>query len=121
MRAAVIPAVNAEWELVDVPTPTPGPGEVLIRVRASGICHNDILVSRGIIPFPPFAPAVLGHEPAGEIVSVGPGVTGRRVGDRVGVPWIQGTCGHCDHCARNRPLSGLAAIRCAAPAMTGVT
>jgi D-arabinose 1-dehydrogenase-like Zn-dependent alcohol dehydrogenase len=121
MKAAVVTAVNAEWELVDIPTPTPGPGEVLIRVRASGICHNDILVTRGVIPFPPFSPAVLGHEPAGEIVSVGPGVTSRRVGDRVGVPWIQGTCGHCDHCARNLPLSGLAAIRCAEPAMTGIT
>src|SRR3954454_23866056 len=101
MRAAVIPEVNAAWELREIPTPEPGPGEVLVRVRASGICYNDVLVTHGIIPFPPFSPAVTGQEPAGEVAAVGAGVTGRQVGDRVGVPWIQGTCGRCDHCARH--------------------
>jgi dehydrogenase len=121
MKAAVIPEVNAAWEIQDVPTPRPGPGEVLIRVRASGICYNDVLITHGIIPFPPFSPAVVGHEPAGEVVEVGPGVSSRNVGDRVGTPWIQGTCGSCDYCARNLPLSGQAAFRCPAPAMTGIT
>lgn len=121
MKAAVIPEVNAAWEIQDVPTPRPGPGEVLIRVRASGICYNDVLVTHGIIPFPPFSPAVIGHEPVGEIVEVGAGVTARHIGDRVGVPWIQGTCGRCEYCARNLPLSGQAAFRCPAPAMTGIT
>ncbi|SDI17261.1 alcohol dehydrogenase catalytic domain-containing protein [Nonomuraea jiangxiensis] len=121
MQAAVIPEVNTAWELREIPTPRPGPGEVLIRVRASGICYNDVLISRGIIPFPAFSPAVIGHEPAGEVVEVGAGVTARRTGDRVGVTWIQGTCGRCDYCALGLPVSGQAAFRCAAPAMTGLT
>ncbi|MDP9870270.1 MULTISPECIES: alcohol dehydrogenase catalytic domain-containing protein [Streptosporangium] len=121
MKAAVIPEVNAAWELREVPTPRPGPGEVLIRVHASGICHNDVLATRGIIPFPAFSPAVTGHEPVGEVVEVGAGVTSRKVGDRVGTTWIQGTCGRCDYCALELPVSGQAAFRCAAPAMTGFT
>jgi alcohol dehydrogenase/propanol-preferring alcohol dehydrogenase len=121
MQAAVIPGVGAGWEIREIPTPSPGPGEVLIRVHASGICFNDVLVTQGIIPFPPFAPAVTGHEPAGEIVEVGAGVTARALGDRVGTTWIQGTCGRCDYCAQHLPLSGQAAFRCPAPAMTGIT
>lgn len=121
MQAAVIPDVNTAWELREIPTPRPGPGHVLIRVHASAICYNDVLVTRGFIPFPAFSPAVTGHEPAGEVVEVGAGVTTRRTGDRVGVTWIQGTCGRCDYCALGLPLSGQAAFRCAAPAMTGFT
>ncbi|MFC5183299.1 alcohol dehydrogenase catalytic domain-containing protein [Actinomadura harenae] len=121
MKAAVIPEVNAAWRIQEVPTPEPGPGEVLVRVHASGICHNDVLTTRGIIPFPPFSPAVLGHEAVGEVVRVGAGVTARQAGDRVGVPWIQGTCGRCDYCARNLPLSGEAAFECRMPRMTGIT
>ncbi|WP_026413622.1 alcohol dehydrogenase catalytic domain-containing protein [Actinomadura oligospora] len=121
MKAAVIPEVNAAWRIQEVPTPEPGPGEVLVRVRASGICFNDVLTTRGIIPFPPFSPAVLGHEAAGEVVGVGAGVTSRQEGDRVGVPWMQGSCGRCDYCARNLPLSGQAAFECAMPRMTGIT
>lgn len=121
MKAAVIPEVNAAWEIQEIPTPQPDPSEVLIRVHASGICYNDVLVTKGIIPFPLFSPAVTGHESAGEVVEVGAGVTSRKVGDRVGIPWIQGTCGRCDYCALNQPLSGQAAFRCPAPAMTGIT
>jgi alcohol dehydrogenase/propanol-preferring alcohol dehydrogenase len=121
MKAAVIPEVNATWRIQEVPTPEPGPGEVLVRVRASGICFNDVLTTRGIIPFPPFSPAVAGHEPVGEVVQVGPGVTARQVGDRVGVPWMQGTCGRCAYCVRNLPLSGHAAFGCEMPRMTGIT
>lgn len=120
MKAAVIPEVGAAWELRDVPTPQAGPGQVLVRVRAAGICHNDVLATRGIIPLA-ISPAVTGHESVGEVVEVGAGVTARAVGDRVGVPWIQGLCGRCDHCRLNLPLTGLGAFRCPAPAMTGFT
>lgn len=121
MKAAVIPEVNGRWEIREVPTPRPGPGEVLIRVHACGICLNDVWATKGFIPFPSTDPAITGHEPAGEVVEVGPGVTSRRVGDRVGVTWIQGTCGRCDHCRRGVPVSGQAAFACAAPATTGFT
>ncbi|MEU4776281.1 alcohol dehydrogenase catalytic domain-containing protein [Micromonospora sp. NPDC023644] len=121
MRAAVVPEVNARWEVVELPTPRPGPGEVLVRVRASGLCVNDVLASRGAIPFPAVSPAVPGHEPVGEVVEVGAGVTARRVGDRVGVTWVQGACGRCDYCRLNLPLSGQAALNCQAPRTTGFT
>ncbi len=121
MKAAVIPKVNAAWELREIPTPRPSTGEVLIRVHASGICYNDVLVTQGIIPFPAFSPAVTGHESAGEVVEVGAGVVSRKVGDRVGTTWIQGTCGRCDYCTLSLPVSGQAAFRCAAPRMTGFT
>ncbi|WP_422647513.1 alcohol dehydrogenase catalytic domain-containing protein [Actinoalloteichus caeruleus] len=121
MKATVISSVGEPWRLAEIPTPSAGPGEVLVRVRASGICLNDVLASRGIIPFPSTAPAVPGHEAAGEVVEVGAGVTSRRPGDRVGVPWIQGTCGRCAHCSRDPRLSGHAAFACVAPAMTGFT
>jgi alcohol dehydrogenase len=49
-------------------------------------------------------PRTLGHEPVGEIIAVGPGVTARKTGDRVGVPWVQRTCGRCEWCARGKPI-----------------
>lgn len=121
MKAAVVPAVNAPWEIREIPTPRPGPGEVLIRVHASGICGNDVWLTRGVFPFPPIDPTVVGHEPAGEVVEVGPGVTSRHVGDRVGATWIQDTCGRCDYCKLNLPLTGQSGMNCAAAAMTGIT
>jgi D-arabinose 1-dehydrogenase-like Zn-dependent alcohol dehydrogenase len=121
MLASVCPGVGQAWELREVPTPVPGPGEVLIRVRASGICHNDVWVTDGTLPYPAIEPAIVGHEPAGEVVEVGAGVTGRKVGDRVGATWIQAGCGSCDYCVRNLPLTGITGLNCAAPAMTGLT
>lgn len=121
MKAAVIPAVNAPWVVQDVPTPRPGPGDVLIRVHASGICGNDVAAARGQLPFPSFSPAIPGHEPVGEIVEIGADVTSRAVGDRVGTTWIRDTCGRCDYCRLGRPVSGTAAVLCAAPVSTGFT
>jgi D-arabinose 1-dehydrogenase-like Zn-dependent alcohol dehydrogenase len=121
MKAVVIPEVNGAWEIREVPTPHPGPGELLMRVQASGICVNDVLSTQGIIPFPSADPAIPGHEPVGEVVEVGPGVTSRRVGDRVGTTWIRGTCGRCDYCRQELPVSGQAAFNCVAPTATGFT
>lgn len=121
MKAAVIPGVGERWELRDVPVPRPGFGEVLIRVRASGICFNDVLTTKGFIPFPSASPAVTGHEPVGEVVEVGEGVTSRRTGDRVGTTWVQAGCGRCDYCRRDLPVTGQTALNCAAPVTTGFT
>ena len=121
MKAAVVAEVGAPWEIREVPTPRPGPGEVLIRVYASGVCHNDVWLTNGVYPFPPIDPMITGHEPAGEVVEVGPGVTSRVVGDRVGATWVQGTCGRCDYCKLNLPVTGQSAMNCVAPAMTGMT
>ncbi|MDZ4338884.1 MAG: alcohol dehydrogenase catalytic domain-containing protein [candidate division NC10 bacterium] len=102
MRAAVVPSVHATWELREVPKPDPGPNQVLIKIRASGICYTDVHQTRGELPGD--FPRILGHEPVGEVVAVGPGVTTRRIGDRVGVPWIQASCGRCEWCARGKPM-----------------
>ncbi|GIF07041.1 alcohol dehydrogenase catalytic domain-containing protein [Actinoplanes siamensis] len=121
MKAAVVPAVGQRWELREVATPRPGPGQVLVRVHACGVCHNDVWLSRGVLPFPPLDPVITGHEAVGEVVEAGPGVTARRPGDRVGVTWVQGTCGRCAYCRRGLPLTGQSGMNCAEPVMTGVT
>ena len=102
MKAAIVPSVNSRWEIQEVPTPEPGPGQVLIKIHASGVCYTDVHQTRGELPGP--FPRTLGHEPVGEIVGIGVGVSTRRVGDRVGVPWIQTTCGRCEWCLRGRPM-----------------
>lgn len=102
MRAAVAVAAGKAWELQDLPKPEPGATQVLIRIRASGICFTDVHQTRGELPGP--FPRTLGHEPAGEVVAVGSAVRTRKVGDRVGVPWIQYTCGRCEWCLRGKPF-----------------
>ena len=100
MRAAVVTAINGPWEVRDVPRPEPGANQVLVKMHASGICYTDVHQTLGHIPGA--FPRILGHEPVGEVVAIGPGVASRKVGDRVGVPWIQATCGRCEWCARGR-------------------
>jgi len=102
MKAAVVPAVNSSWEIKDVPQPQPGPNQVLVKMHASGICYTDVHQTLGHLPGP--FPRVLGHEPVGEVVAVAPGVTTRKVGDRVGTAWIQSTCGRCEWCLRGRKM-----------------
>ena len=102
MQAAIVPSANSAWVLQDVPTPEPGPNQVLIKIRASGMCYTDVHQARGEIPGS--FPRTLGHEPVGEIVAVGAGVTARKVGDRVGVPWLQSSCGRCEWCFRGKPM-----------------
>ena len=100
MKAAVVTAPNEKWRIQEVLTPNPGPNQVLIRIRASGICFTDVHQTKGELPGP--FPRVLGHEPVGEIAAVGAGVRTRRVGDRVGVAWVMSTCGRCEWCLRGR-------------------
>jgi alcohol dehydrogenase len=102
MKAVVVPAARARWEVKEVPTPDPGPNQVLIRIKASGLCYTDVHITHGAIPTT--FPRTLGHEPVGEIVAVGPGVTTRRAGDRVGVPWVQASCMRCEWCLRGQPM-----------------
>lgn len=102
MKAAIAPGKNQKWEIKDFPTPKPGPNQVLIKIHASGICYTDVHQTEGLLPGP--FPRVLGHEPVGEIVEIGAGVTSRKTGDRVGVPWIQTTCGRCEWCLRGKQI-----------------
>lgn len=97
MKAMRFPEAG-KAEIVDVPVPTPGPGEVLVRVGAAGICASDVAAFKGTHTFRR-PPVITGHELAGEVVGLGPGVAGCRAGDRVALEPHVG-CGHCVFCRR---------------------
>jgi D-arabinose 1-dehydrogenase-like Zn-dependent alcohol dehydrogenase len=99
MRVVQVAKPNAPLELVERPVPEPGPREVGIKIEACGICYSDSYVVTGTYPGVRY-PAVPGHEIAGRIDAVGPGVTTWRVGQRVGVGWFGGNCGTCPRCRR---------------------
>ncbi len=97
MHAMVLTAPGAPLVAQDRADPQPGPGEVRLRVRACGVCRTDLHIADGELP--PQRPAiVLGHEVVGIVDAVGAGVAGVTVGDRLGVPWLGETCGHCRYC-----------------------
>ena len=79
--------------------PVPGPGELLVAVRACGVCRTDLHVTEGDLPVhrPHVTP---GHEVVGEVVTLGDGATGFAPGDRVGIAWLRHTCGQCVYCLR---------------------
>jgi D-arabinose 1-dehydrogenase-like Zn-dependent alcohol dehydrogenase len=104
VKAAVVPKIGGKWDVREVPTPEPLANQVLIRIRASGLCYTDVHITEGHLPIPIEFPRTIGHEPVGEIVALGEGVTSRKVGDRVGVPWVQASCGRCEWCQRGKPL-----------------
>jgi len=85
-------------ELVERPVPSAGPGELLIKVRACGVCRTDLHVAEGDLPVH-LAGVTPGHEVVGEVVEAGPGCLHGR-GDRVGVAWLRSTCGACRFCRR---------------------
>jgi D-arabinose 1-dehydrogenase-like Zn-dependent alcohol dehydrogenase len=101
VKAAVVAKFKEAWELRDLPDPAPGPGQVLVRVKACGMCGAEVHILHG--HFPLKLPCVAGHEPVGEVAALGAGVTTLKVGDRVGVSWIQRGCGRCQACQSNRP------------------
>ena len=103
MRAMVLreakPIEENPLEMMELARPSPGPDEVLIRIRACGVCHTDLHEVEGDLPLPKL-PLIPGHEIAGVVESVGSEVARFREGDRVGVPWLYSTCGKCDFCRR---------------------
>lgn len=102
MRAAMYEAFGAPLVVRTVPDPEPGPGEVVVRVRASGLCRSDWHGWRGHDPDIRSLPHVPGHELAGEIAALGPDVSGWKRGDRVTVPFVAG-CGVCEPCSQGDP------------------
>ena len=115
MRAAQVPAPNAAFQLVEREIPTPGPGTMRIKVEACGICHSDSLTKEGLWPGLQY-PRVAGHEVAGVVDAVGPGVVAWKPGDRAGVGWHGGNCGWCRSCRRGDFFACETATR-----VTGVT
>ncbi|MGW7042920.1 Zn-dependent alcohol dehydrogenase [Streptomyces avermitilis] len=96
VRAAVLPAVGAPLEITGIELPEPGPGQVRVRLAAAGVCHSDLSLSDGTMRVP--VPAVLGHEGAGTVVSVGEGVTQVSPGAGVILNWAP-SCGKCHACS----------------------
>ena len=101
MRAMLLEAPREPLRLRDHPPPEPGPGEVLIRVRACGVCRTDLHILDGELTRPRL-PLIPGHEIVGEVAGVGAGAMAFDTGDRVGVPWLGWTCGVCDYCTSDR-------------------
>jgi propanol-preferring alcohol dehydrogenase len=101
MRAALLERPGERLVVREVETPRPARGEVLIRVRACGVCHTDLHIAAGEWPLKRL-PLVLGHEVVGDVAELGKGVTRHRAGDRVGVSWLYYTCGHCEFCSTDR-------------------
>jgi D-arabinose 1-dehydrogenase-like Zn-dependent alcohol dehydrogenase len=114
MRAAQVSRPNGPLEIVERAIPEPAAGSIRIKVQACGICHSDSLVKEGIYPGIQY-PRVPGHEVAGVVHAVGPGVVGWAPGQKVGVGWHGGYCGHCDQCRRGEFFA------CVTGQVTGIT
>ena len=99
MRVVQVTRAKGPLELVERPIPEPGAGSVRIKVEACGICHSDSVTKEGIWPGIQY-PRAPGHEIAGIVDALGPGVAGSKTGQRVGAGWHGGHCGHCDSCRR---------------------
>ena len=111
MSAMVLGRAGEPLRLESRPIPKPGNHELLLEVAACGVCRTDLHVADGDIHGP--LPIVPGHEIVGRVIEIGRGAGDFAVGDRVGVPWLGGTCGHCFFClGRQENL-------CDAPTFTG--
>jgi alcohol dehydrogenase, propanol-preferring len=101
MKAAILHAFKTPLSIEEVPRPQIASDEVLIQVEVCGVCHSDLHVADG--DWPQFAgivkkPLILGHEIVGRVIERGAAVETFKIGDRVGVPWLQFTCGQCEFC-----------------------
>lgn len=116
MRAMVLHrathARNDPLVLEEMPVPEPAPGQVRVRVRVCGVCRTDLHIVEGDLPEAKL-PVVPGHEVVGTVDKLGPGVRTAKIGDRVGIAWLQQTCGRCEFCLSRRENL------CAQPAFTG--
>ncbi|HVJ31804.1 MAG TPA: zinc-dependent alcohol dehydrogenase family protein [Terriglobia bacterium] len=87
--------------LADRPMPEAGQGQVLVKVAACAVCRTDLHILDGDLahPKPDLVP---GHEVVGRVIGIGAGVSGLDIGQRIGIPWLGATCGHCDYCRAGR-------------------
>ena len=114
MRAMLLERPGSELRLAEVAVPAPGPGQLLVRVKACAVCRTDLHVVDGELPGPKL-PLIPGHEIVGEVMALGAGVADRAVGERVGIPWLGHSCGHCPYCAHGEENL------CDRPGFTGYT
>lgn len=97
MLAMVLNRPGDPLELQELDVPQPGAGQLLLKVAACGICRTDLHIVDGELT-EPLLPLVPGHQIVGRVARCGAGVSGVAVGQRVGVPWLGGTCGSCRYC-----------------------
>jgi alcohol dehydrogenase, propanol-preferring len=98
MKAAVVRSFREPLIVQEVPVPSPGAGKVLVKIRSTGVCHTDLHAADGDWPVKPTLPFVPGHEGAGVVAAVGPGVKSLKEGDPVGIAWLHDACGECEFC-----------------------
>jgi D-arabinose 1-dehydrogenase-like Zn-dependent alcohol dehydrogenase len=115
MRAVQVSRPGGPFELVERQIPKPGPRQVRVKVQACGLCHSDVLTKEGHWPSGIAYPRVPGHEIAGVIDVVGSDVPRWKPGQRVGIGWLGGYCGHCEWCRRG------SFITCVNQQVTGIT
>ena len=101
MRAMVLNGAHRPLEAVDRSVPVPGPRQILLKVSACGVCRTDLHLVDGELPACRL-PVIPGHEIVGTVLEIGPGAERLRPGERVGVPWLGWTCGHCGYCRSGR-------------------
>ena len=101
MRAMILDHPRTRLRLAEVAIPQPKFGEILIRISSCGICRTDLHVVDGELPFPKL-PLIPGHQIVGKVTQLGEGVQSHQLGDRVGVPWLGGSCGTCQYCLSDR-------------------
>ena len=101
MRAMLLESAGKPLKLAEIPIPQPGPGQVLLKVRACGVCHTDLHILDGELTEPKL-PLVLGHQIVGIVTGRGPGAQRFQAGERVGVPWLGAADGTCRYCIRGQ-------------------
>ncbi|MDO4760597.1 MAG: alcohol dehydrogenase AdhP [Corynebacterium sp.] len=97
-NAAIVEKFGPELTVGQLDLPEPGPYQALVKNLASGVCHTDLHAAEGDWPVKPKPPFVPGHEGVGEVVKLGPGQHGVKVGDMVGNVWLWSACGECEFC-----------------------
>lgn len=105
MQAMVLseprPVEERPLALVTVAIPEPGPGQIRLQVQVCGVCHTDLHTVEGELS-PPRLPIIPGHQIVGRVDALGPGATRFRLGERVGVAWLNWACGECELCRRGQ-------------------
>lgn len=114
MHAMVLSKLRSPLAWTELADREPGPGQIRVQVRACGVCRTDLHVVDGELPHPQL-PIVPGHQIVGRIDAIGADVAGLTLGERVGIPWLGHTCGHCPYCL------GLRENLCDQPLFTGYT
>ena len=97
MKAMILERPGERLKAAELPDPQPAPGQLRVKVSACGVCRTDLHVVDGDLTEPKL-PIVPGHEIVGRVDALGDGVEGFSAGDRVGIPWLGHTCGHCAYC-----------------------